>query len=106
MCSCSATATLAEGSDAINDLSYRGDAFKRNKRKNRMHVDGTIASAWLTVRLWSQFISISKPAVTLKTACGPSEPPNDAILVCASGILPADFLRSPGVTTTREVGEA
>jgi hypothetical protein len=104
--SCSAAATLVEGSDAIVELSYRGDAFERNKRKNRTRVDAAIASAWLTVRLSSQIISISKPTGTLKTTCGPSEPRNDAILVCAGGVLPTDFLRSLGVTTTRKFGQA
>ena len=101
-----AAATVAEESDAIVDLSYRGDAFQRAKRKNRTRVDAAIASGRLTVRLSSQIVSITKPAVTLKTANGPIELPNDAIIVCAGGVLPTDFLKSLGVATTTKFGQA
>mgnify|MGYP000642645723 CR=1 FL=1 len=50
-----AAATVAEESDAIVDLSYRGDAFGRAKRKNRTRVDAAIASGRLTVRLAEAF---------------------------------------------------
>lgn len=101
-----AAATVAEESDAIVDLSYRGDAFGRAKRKNRTRVDAAIASGRLTVRLSSQITAITKPSVTLKTASGPIELPNDAIIVCAGGVLPTDFLKSLGVTTTTKFGQA
>ena len=101
-----AAATVAEESDAIVDLSYRGDAFGRAKRKNRTRVDAAIASGRLTVRLSSQIVSITKPAVTLKTTSGPIELPNDAIIVCAGGVLPTDFLKSLGVSTTTKFGQA
>lgn len=101
-----AAATVAEESDAIVDLTYRGDAFGRAKRKNRTRVDAAIASGRLTVRLSSQIISISKPSVQLKTASGPIELPNDAIIVCAGGVLPTDFLKSLGITTTTKFGQA
>ncbi len=101
-----AAATVAEESDAIVDLTYRGDAFGRAKRKNRTRVDAAIASGRLTVRLSSQIISISKPSVKLKTASGPIELPNDAIIVCAGGVLPTDFLKSLGITTTTKFGQA
>ena len=101
-----AAATVAEESDAIVDLTYRGDAFGRAKRKNRTRVNAAIASGRLTVRLSSQIISISKPSVQLKTASGPIELPNDAIIVCAGGVLPTDFLKSLGITTTTKFGQA
>ena len=101
-----AAATVAEESDAIVDLSYRGDAFGRAKRKNRTRVDAAIASGRLTVRLSSQITGITKPSVTLKTASGPIELPNDAIIVCAGGVLPTDFLKSLGITTTTKFGQA
>ncbi len=101
-----AAATVAEESDAIVDLSYRGDAFGRAKRKNRSRVDAAIASGRLTVRLSSQITAITRPSVTLKTASGPIELPNDAIIVCAGGVLPTDFLKSLGITTTTKFGQA
>jgi len=101
-----AAATIAEETNAIVDLSYRSDAFARAKRKNRARVDAAAASGRLTVRLSSHITSISKSAVQLKTANGPIELPNDAIIVCAGGVLPTDFLKSIGIHTTTKYGEA
>lgn len=101
-----AAATIAEETNAIVDLSYRSDAFGRAKRKNRTRVDAAIASGRLTVRLSSQITSISKSSVQLKTTSGPIELPNDAIIVCAGGVLPTDFLKSVGIQTTTKFGVA
>lgn len=101
-----AAATIAEETNAIVDLSYRSEAFARAKRKNRARVDAAAASGRLTVRLSSQITSISKSSVQLKTASGPIELPNDAIIVCAGGVLPTDFLKSVGIHTTTKYGVA
>ena len=101
-----AAATIAEETNAIVDLSYRSEAFARAKRKNRARVDAAAASGRLTVRLASQITSISKSSVQLKTASGPIELPNDAIIVCAGGVLPTDFLKSVGIQTTTKFGVA
>ncbi len=101
-----AAATIAEETNAIVDLSYRSEAFARAKRKNRTRVDAAAASGRLTVRLASQITSISKASVQLKTASGPIELPNDAIIVCAGGVLPTDFLKSVGIQTTTKFGVA
>jgi thioredoxin reductase len=101
-----AAATIAEETNAIVDLSYRSEAFARAKRKNRTRVDAAAASGRLTVRLASQITSISKSSVQLKTASGPIELPNDAIIVCAGGVLPTDFLKSVGIQTTTKFGVA
>lgn len=101
-----AAATIAEETNAIVDLSYRSEAFARAKRKNRARVDAAAASGRLTVRLASQITSISKASVQLKTSSGPIELPNDAIIVCAGGVLPTDFLKSVGIQTTTKFGVA
>lgn len=101
-----AAATIAEETNAIVDLSYRSEAFARAKRKNRARVDAAAASGRLTVRLASQVTSISKSSVQLKTSAGPIELPNDAIIVCAGGVLPTDFLKSVGIQTTTKFGVA
>ncbi|MEQ1785103.1 MAG: NAD(P)-binding domain-containing protein [Hyphomonadaceae bacterium] len=101
-----AAATISEETDAIVDLSYRSEAFQRAKRKNRQRVDDAAAAGRLTVRLSTQVQSITKSAVTLKTGSGPIELPNDAIIVCAGGVLPTDFLKSLGISTTTKFGVA
>ena len=101
-----AAATISEETDAIVDLSYRGDAFQRAKRKNRQRVDAASASGRITVRLSSQITQIDKLSVKLKTSAGKIDLPNDAIIVCAGGVLPTDFLKSLGISTTTKHGEA
>lgn len=100
-----AAATISEETDAIVDLSYRSEAFQRAKRKNRERVDAAAASGRLTVRLSSQIKSIAPRHVHLKTKDGEIELPNDAIIVCAGGVLPTDFLKSLGISTTTKFGE-
>lgn len=101
-----AAATISEETDAIVDLSYRSEAFQRAKRKNRQRVDDAAAAGRLTVRLSSQVQGITKSAVKLKTGGGVIELPNDAIIVCAGGVLPTDFLKSLGISTTTKFGVA
>lgn len=101
-----AAATIAEETDAIVDLSYRSEAFQRAKRKNRERVDAAAASGRLTVRLSSQIKNIGPRHVHLKTKEGEIELPNDAIIVCAGGVLPTDFLKTLGIETTTKFGTA
>jgi thioredoxin reductase (NADPH) len=101
-----AAATISEETNAIVDLSYRGDAFQRAKRKNRERVDAGTASGRITIRLSSQITQIDKLSVKLKTTAGQIDLPNDAIIVCAGGVLPTDFLKSLGISTTTKHGEA
>lgn len=101
-----AAATISEETDAIVDLSYRGDAFQRAKRKNRERVDAGTASGRITIRLSSQITQIDKLSVKLKTSAGQIDLPNDAIIVCAGGVLPTDFLKSLGISTTTKHGVA
>lgn len=100
-----AAATISEETDAIVDLSYRSEAFQRAKRKNRERVDAAAATGRLTVRLSSQIKNIAPSHVHLKTKEGDIELPNDAIIVCAGGVLPTDFLKSLGISTTTKFGE-
>jgi thioredoxin reductase/NAD-dependent dihydropyrimidine dehydrogenase PreA subunit len=101
-----AAATISEETDAIVDLSYRGDAFQRAKRRNRQRVEAAVASGRITVRLSSQILQIDKLSVKLATTAGVVDLPNDSIIVCAGGVLPTDFLKSLGIATTTKHGEA
>lgn len=101
-----AAATISEETDAIVDLSYRGDAFQRAKRRNRQRVEAAAAAGRITVRLSSQILQIGKLSVKLRTATSSVDLPNDSIIVCAGGVLPTDFLKSLGIATTTKYGEA
>lgn len=101
-----AAATLAEETNAAVDLSYRGDAFQRARRKNRARVEAAAASGRLRVRLRSEVQQILDASVRLTSPDGPIDLPNDHVVVCAGGVLPADFLRSLGIASTVKFGEA
>ncbi len=101
-----AAATISDETNAIVDLSYRGDSFQRAKRRNRQRVEAAVASGRITVRLSSQILQIDKLSVKLATTAGAIDLPNDSIIVCAGGVLPTDFLKSLGITTTTKHGEA
>jgi thioredoxin reductase len=101
-----AAATLAEETDAIVDLAYRGDAFQRAKRKNRERVDEAGRRRRLRTHLKTEIVSVTPDAVTLAAPDGPIICPNDAVIVCAGGVLPTAFLKSLGVETVTKRGEA
>jgi len=101
-----AAATLAEETDATVDLSYRGDAFQRAKRRNRERVDKAARAGRLGLYLKSEVNSLDSESVSLSTPDGPIVRPNDAVVVCAGGILPTAFLKSLGVDTVTKHGEA
>lgn len=101
-----AAATLAEETDARVDLAYRGEAFQRAKRRNRQRVDEAARRGRLGVHLRTEIASITHSVVSLTSPAGRLDRPNDAVVVCAGGILPTAFLKSLGVETVTMYGEA
>jgi thioredoxin reductase len=101
-----AAVSLSEepGTEVI--LSYRGDAFNRVKAKNRERVATALDAGRLTVELGSQVRQISDDAVLLNRADGEARIANDAVIVCAGGILPSAFLESIGITVETRYGTA
>tara|TARA_R110002020_G_scaffold309301_1_gene525085 strand:+ start:236469 stop:237773 length:1305 start_codon:yes stop_codon:yes gene_type:complete len=100
-----AAATIAEETNAIVDLSYRGDAFQRARRRNRERIDALLADGRMTTHLQSQVLSITHHHATLETANGELELENDAVIVCAGGILPTYLLKAMGVSVVTKYGE-
>jgi len=92
-----AAATLAEETDAQVALAYRGQAFARAKTKNRDRVRAAEAAGRLRVLLDTDVALIGVDAVELTTAGQSLVLANDAVIICAGGVLPTDFLRAAGV---------
>ncbi len=92
-----AACSLADVPGTEVALSYRGDSFYRAKRANREKVQQAAKERRLAVLLGSKVIGIGEDAVSLQTKDGEVSIENDAVLICAGGILPTDFLRSIGV---------
>jgi thioredoxin reductase (NADPH) len=98
--------SIAEESDTRVTLSYRGEAFSRAKPKNRDKVELAHSAGNLEVRLNSNVISITKDHVKIEHDSELIEIPNNAVIVCAGGILPTPFLKEIGIAIETKYGTA
>jgi thioredoxin reductase/ferredoxin len=101
-----AAASLAEQPGATVTLSYRGDAFGRAKPKNRTRLDAAKQRGALTVMLGSKITEIGRSDVRLEWQGRQVHLRNDAVMVCAGGILPTQFLKSIGIDVETKFGTA
>ncbi len=85
-------------------LSYRGNGFSRAKRGNRQALQEAVEARHLTLLLESEVTEIGKDHVLIKTKGNTLTLPNDAVLVCAGGILPTEFLRQAGLDIETKYG--
>jgi thioredoxin reductase (NADPH) len=101
-----AATTLAEEAAAQVTLSYRSEAFKRAKPKNRDRVAAAEEAGRLRVILRSEVREILDDVVRLETPDGVEEIANDVVIVAAGGVLPTGFLRAAGVEIETRHGTA
>jgi thioredoxin reductase/NAD-dependent dihydropyrimidine dehydrogenase PreA subunit len=101
-----AAASLVEETDAEVVLAYRGEALGRAKPKNRERVRKAAESGALRLLLSTNVLSIEADAVLLERDGEQEFIPNDAVIVCAGGVLPTDFLRNVGIEITTKYGTA
>jgi thioredoxin reductase (NADPH) len=99
-----AACRIAEEPGATVALSYRGDAFSRAKDKNRQKVKEAEANGRLRVMLNSQIKEIKPEKVILEKNGEIVELPNDAVIVCAGGVLPTEFLKKIGIRVETKFG--
>jgi thioredoxin reductase/Pyruvate/2-oxoacid:ferredoxin oxidoreductase delta subunit len=85
-------------------LSYRGESFSRAKDKNRQKVKEAEARGRLRVILNSNVTEIQPAKVILEQQGQRVELPNDAVVVCAGGVLPTEFLKKIGVQVETKFG--
>jgi len=101
-----ALALAAEPGTGVT-LSYRSEAFSRVKPKNRDALLAAEAAGRLQVRLKSQVMSLQPESATLRLADGSTVTrPNDAVIVCAGGVLPTPLLQAMGVRFETKHGQA
>lgn len=101
-----AAVSIAEQPDTQVTLSYRGSAFARVKAKNRERLEAMAASKRLRVLLNSQVQSIAPDKVTLTLNDRSGDIANDAVIVCAGGILPTQLLEKIGIAIETKFGVA
>ena len=85
-------------------LSYRSGAFGRAKQKNREAVERMAKGGRLSVLFNSNVKEIQPESVTIEIGGQCKRIRNDAVIVCAGGILPSAFLREIGITVETKWG--
>lgn len=101
-----AAASIAEQPGTVVTLSYRSEAFSRAKMKNRQRVETAQAAGNLHVLLQSSVKKIGIHDVEIEQKGKRIVVRNDAVIVCAGGILPTAFLKSIGVEVETKYGTA
>jgi thioredoxin reductase len=101
-----AAIAIAEQPGTTVTLSYRSDAFGRGKPKNRERLKEMTEKGRIDVRLKSNVKLVEKDKLVLEQDGKTFDIPNDAIIVCAGGILPTPFLKEIGVMVETKFGTA
>lgn len=99
-----AAAQLATESDADVTLSYRGEAYGRARKANREKVAELVANGRITELLGTQIHRIEPEFVEIAHKGQLRILANDAVIICAGGILPTDFLRKAGISVETKFG--
>ncbi|MGE5492178.1 MAG: hypothetical protein ACM31P_12925 [Actinomycetota bacterium] len=81
-----------------------GDAFGRVKQKNRDNLAAAGGNGQLEVILNSVVKEIGDGSVVLDRQGEVLERPNDAVIVCAGGILPMPMLKEIGIRVETKYG--
>jgi len=99
-----AACTLSQLGDTQVTLTYRGTAFSRAKPKNRHEVERLRVKGSLSVRFATSIREIDAKTVTLVRGQHVEKIANDAVLVCAGGVLPMGMLNAIGVEIVTKYG--
>jgi thioredoxin reductase/NAD-dependent dihydropyrimidine dehydrogenase PreA subunit len=101
-----AALALAERPGTEVTLSYRSAAFSRVKQKNRQALEQAQRDKRVRVELQSTVEAIEPERVRLKTTAGPATLRNQAVIVCAGGLLPTPLLQKIGIHLETKHGTA
>jgi len=101
-----AAVSIANEAGTTVTLSYRSEAFSRAKEKNRIKVDKAEREGRLRVLMCSNVKEITDDKVVISTPDEELSIDNDAVIVCAGGILPTPFLKSTGIEVETKFGTA
>jgi thioredoxin reductase (NADPH) len=85
-------------------LSYRGDAFKSIKPRNRERIKRYIDEGEINVVFKSNVKEIKDKSVVLTTPEGEIELPNDYVFIFIGGTLPYEFLKKVGINIVQKSG--
>jgi thioredoxin reductase/ferredoxin len=101
-----AAITISEQPGTTVTLSYRSEAFGRVKPKNRERLEQAETKKRVTVHLKSSVDEIRAKTVKIELASKEMvEIPNEAVIICAGGVLPTPFLKEIGVMVETHYGK-
>jgi len=101
-----AACSIADEEGTEVTLSYRADAFSRAKAKNRQRLEQALQAGRVKQYLQSEVTAITSDSVELQSAEGPVQLANDAVIICAGGVLPTPFLQKIGIEIETKYGTA
>jgi thioredoxin reductase (NADPH) len=101
-----AAIALSQEKDTDVILSYRSAAFSRVKQKNRMLLEQQEKAGRLRVMLNSNVRSIHEKHVEIEVDGIPRRERNNAVIVCAGGLLPTPLLQKIGIQFDTKYGSA
>ncbi len=85
-------------------ISYRSESFSRAKQKNRDKVVEAESAGKLKFVMKSRIKNISEDTVEIEQEGKTVSYPNDAVIICAGGILPTPFLKEIGINVETKFG--
>lgn len=99
-----AAVSIAEQPGATVTLAYRGKAFSRVKRKNRDRVEEAARDGLLDILLQTVVADIEETRLVLKQGDKHVALDNDAVIVCAGGVMPRKLLNDIGIQFQTKYG--
>jgi thioredoxin reductase/Pyruvate/2-oxoacid:ferredoxin oxidoreductase delta subunit len=87
-------------------LSYRGNAFQKANPKNVVQVDEAAKAGKIQVLMGSNVLRINPKTVIIQQKEKEFETRNDAVIVCAGGVLPTPLLKRLGIQIETKFGTA
>jgi thioredoxin reductase (NADPH) len=101
-----AAGTIAEQPGTTVTLSYRSEAFSRAKPKNRDRVERMSKDGTMQVMLSSKVKGITADSAEIEWNGARQKIRNEAVIICAGGILPTEFLKAAGIDMETKYGTA
>jgi thioredoxin reductase len=101
-----AAVALATEPEVHVTLAYRGEAFNRIRPKNRERLNAAERSGRVTLMTGSAVVRVEEQHVVLDRNGQATILGNDAVIVCAGGVLPTPMLKEIGVEVETKYGTA
>ncbi len=100
-----AATSIAEEPETSVAIAYRSGAFGRAKEKNREKIEEAEAAGRLKVFFKSNVKAITATHIQLDRDGNLMDMENDAVIICAGGVLPTPFLKKTGITVETKHGK-